>query len=456
VRNEKKEKIMQHKRPPIVLIIILLLGLAAGGYFGIRALLNKPDTSLTASGSIETVEVSVSPEMAGKVTDVLVVEGATVKAGEVLFRLDDTLLQAQRAVAAAALDSAQAAATTADRAQATARANFIVIQGAARIESNAARTATWMATLPAGYTLPGWYFNQDEAISAAQAELDAAMTAQANAQTRLMDFEKDPGAANFIAVEKRLNETRVAFAAANDVLTRAKAAKDNTDLQLAAQKTVDSAKDALDGAQSDYDELKDQDLAKNVLTARAELAAAQELYETAQDRLLPLQTGDISPKVNAARATLQQAISAAEQATKAIPQAQANLNLLDAQIAKLAVKAPSDGVILTRSIEPGEVLPAGATAFTLGRLDNLTITVYIPEDRYGEVKLGQSAGMTVDPFPGETFSATVVHIADQAEFTPRNVQTVSGRKSTVFAIKLQVQDPNGKLKPGMPADVTFR
>jgi multidrug efflux pump subunit AcrA (membrane-fusion protein) len=92
---------------------------------------------------------------------------------------------------------------------------------------------------------------------------------------------------------------------------------------------------------------------------------------------------------------------------------------------------------------------------TLGRLDNLTITVYVPEDRYGELSLGQSATMTVDSFPGETFTATVSHIAEQAEFTPRNVQTMEGRTSTVFAIKLQVQDPGGKLKPGMPADVTF-
>ncbi len=63
--------------------------------------------------------------------------------------------------------------------------------------------------------------------------------------------------------------------------------------------------------------------------------------------------------------------------------------------------------------------------------------------------------MTVDSFPGEIFVATVSHIAEQAEFTPRNVQTVEGRTSTVFAIKLQVQDPAGKLKPGMPADVVF-
>jgi multidrug resistance efflux pump len=93
---------------------------------------------------------------------------------------------------------------------------------------------------------------------------------------------------------------------------------------------------------------------------------------------------------------------------------------------------------------------------TLGLLDDLTITVYIPEDRYGEISLGQAADVTVDSFPGETFSALVTHIADQAEFTPRNVQTAEGRATTVYAIELRVEDPEGKLKPGMPADVTFR
>jgi hypothetical protein len=61
----------------------------------------------------------------------------------------------------------------------------------------------------------------------------------------------------------------------------------------------------------------------------------------------------------------------------------------------------------------------------------------------------------VDSFPGETFSGTVVYISDQAEFTPRNVQTVEGRKTTVYAIKLNVPNADLKLKPGMPADVTF-
>jgi HlyD family secretion protein len=101
------------------------------------------------------------------------------------------------------------------------------------------------------------------------------------------------------------------------------------------------------------------------------------------------------------------------------------------------------------------VVNPGSTLLTLGRLDELTITVYVPEDRLGEVAMGQVANVTVDSFPGETFTAAVTYISSQAEFTPRNVQTVEGRKNTVFAVKLKLGDTSGKLKPGMPADVTF-
>jgi HlyD family secretion protein len=130
--------------------------------------------------------------------------------------------------------------------------------------------------------------------------------------------------------------------------------------------------------------------------------------------------------------------------------------LLDAQIAKRTVNAPLDGVILTRNVEPGEFVQPGAAALTVGDVTNLTITVYVPENRYGEVSLGQAVDVTVDSFPGVTFSATVIQIAQKAEFTPRNVQTVEGRSATMFAIKLSVQDPEAKLKPGMPADVVFK
>ena len=144
-----------------------------------------------------------------------------------------------------------------------------------------------------------------------------------------------------------------------------------------------------------------------------------------------------------------------DQAQAAVKEAEAQLALLDLQMEKLTLHAPVDGVVLTRSIQPGEVIQTGMTVMTLAKLDRLKITVYIPEDRYGEVKLGDSASLSVDSFPGETFSASVTRIADQAEYTPRNVQTKEERQTTVYAVELSVENPDGKLKPGMPVDVTF-
>ena len=92
---------------------------------------------------------------------------------------------------------------------------------------------------------------------------------------------------------------------------------------------------------------------------------------------------------------------------------------------------------------------------TLGQIDKLSITVYIPEDKYGQINLGDRATLSVDSFPDETFEATVTRIADQAEYTPRNVQTKEDRQTTVYAVELSVSDPEGKLKPGMPTDVVF-
>ena len=115
--------------------------------------------------------------------------------------------------------------------------------------------------------------------------------------------------------------------------------------------------------------------------------------------------------VTAAQGAMDQAQTAYDQSQKAVAEAQANLDLLDAQLAKLTVYAPMDGVILTRSVEPGEFVQPGAAALTMGDITQLTITVYVPEDRYGEIHLGQEASVKVDSFPGQTFTAQVTHIA---------------------------------------------
>lgn len=119
------------------------------------------------------------------------------------------------------------------------------------------------------------------------------------------------------------------------------------------------------------------------------------------------------------------------------------------------VRSPIDGVLLDRLVEPGEIVTPGGAVVTVADLTTLTLTVYVPEDRFGQVMLGQSYLVSVDSFPGISFSGNVTHISDQAEFTPRNVQTVQGRKNTVYAVRLTLDNPDLALKPGMPADVNL-
>lgn len=120
------------------------------------------------------------------------------------------------------------------------------------------------------------------------------------------------------------------------------------------------------------------------------------------------------------------------------------------------IRAPIEGTVLERLVEPGEVAAPGSVVMAIGNLDLLTLTVFVPEDRYGQIFLGQDCQVMVDSYPNQVFHGKVSHIADQAEFTPRNVQTTEGRKNTVFAIRLELDPSGGKLKPGMPADVHFK
>jgi multidrug resistance efflux pump len=133
----------------------------------------------------------------------------------------------------------------------------------------------------------------------------------------------------------------------------------------------------------------------------------------------------------------------------------AEVRPLSGAVSQEEIRSPLEAVVLERLFEPGEISTPGSTLLVVGDLYALTLTVYIPEDRYGQIYVGQACTVTVDSFPGRAFEGKVTHIADQAEFTPRNVQTVEGRKSTVFAIELNLSNPDLALKPGMPADVSF-
>ncbi|HRQ22670.1 MAG TPA: efflux RND transporter periplasmic adaptor subunit [Anaerolineales bacterium] len=433
---------MNHRRPPIPAIIILVLIIAFSIYFIVAQTMQEKDGILTASGTIEATQVNIAPELAGKVMEVLVEEGQFVTKDQPLLRLDPSLLTAQRAVASAAVDSANAA-------LASAQTKYDQTLEAARASEFIQNPQIWQTNSLNEFNQPNWYFDHNELINAAIAEMENAFTEVLETGGNLNKVLEDRANDELNTAILLLAMKQAAFLTAQDVKEQAERMPSNGEFLEAANERYEIAKSQLEDAQEIFDKLVDEEMADDILYARGQQLAARQRYYAAYTRLLALQTGVYSPIVDSALQNL-------NQAKTTVAQAEASLALVEAQIAKLTINAPMDGVILTRNVEPGEFIQPGAVALKLADLNNLTITVYVPEDRYGEITLGQTAEVSVDSFPDEVFIATVIHISDKAEFTPRNVQTVEGRSSTVYAIKLKVENADGKLKIGMPADVIFK
>jgi HlyD family secretion protein len=389
------------------------------------------------------------------VTEVIAAEGDEVKAGDVLFKLDCSLLQAQRDQSQAAVDAANSAVAAASAQQESAQAQYNLTQQAVSQQETPKRTTAWSATADNAFNLPNWYFQQDEQVTAAQAEKDAAQKALDSENANLQNELKKASNSDFVAAEKRLAQAQIAYQVATTTDDQAQSATENVDLKKASQDALDAAKNELDAAQSAYDGMLTTAAAQSVLEARARAAAAQARLGNAKDRLTSLQTGDQSLQLEAAAAGLKTAQAAVTQAQGGQAQATAALKLIDLQIEKCAVKAPLGGTVSSRNLETGEMVAAGGTVMVISQLNPVTVTVYVAEDRYGQVKLGQQVSITVDSFPGQTFSGEVQYISGEAEFTPRDVTTVSGRKATVYAVKIQVPNEKGLLKAGMAADVVF-
>jgi HlyD family secretion protein len=438
----------------ILPLILILVGIVVGVVY-LYSVSGPEEGPLQASGTVEATEVHVAPEIGGRVVEVLVQEGDPVEAGQVLFRMDDSLLEAQRHSAQAALAAAQAGVETAHAAVESAEVGLDIARTAARAEERLATADDWHLQVPRSDALPAWYFGTTEARQAAEAELEAAEDALSAAQAELQDLLEQLGGQALRAVEARMAQAQQAYLIAAELLGRARLARENQELLDAAEDQFEAAEDELELAREEYDGLLDDEAAEDLLVARANLTLAQARCQTAQSLVDGLRLGEQSLQVQAAMAALEQAQAVEAQAIAAVDQIHAEIAALDLQLAKLEVLSPIEGVVLTRDLEPGAVLQPGSTVLSIGRLDAMRITVYIFETRYGELSLSDRASVTVDSFPETTFEAVVVRIGDQAEFTPRNVQTEEGRRTMVFAVEVSVTDPEGKLKPGMPADVRF-
>jgi len=413
---------MHRERIRSILPVALLVVLVVAALIYLTAVSGDGGGPLSASGTVEAVQVGVASEISGRVVEVLVEEGQTVKSGDPLLRLDSRLLEAQRERAVAGGKAAVAA---------------------AELERIAAQQA-----LDA--------LHENAMVVAAQAEMLLANARKAlDEAERLSSYQQEGNQAR----QETLDAAEAAVTLAEDALDQAQAAYDRVaslpaddPQRAAARSALEVARKQREAATASLDWFRGEssDMDRAILDAKVSLAQAQ-LIE-AQRRLADLKAGpdpDLLAQAEA-RLGLAQAQLAAARA-----QAKVEAETIDLQLDKLLVRAPLGGVVLARSIEPGEVLLAGAHALSIGQLDHLTITVFLPEDRYGQVNLGDHVQVSADAFPDESFDAVVTRIADQAEFTPRNVQTQEGRRTTVFSLELTVSDPGGKLKPGMPADVTF-
>ncbi|MBI5380067.1 MAG: efflux RND transporter periplasmic adaptor subunit [Nitrospirae bacterium] len=192
--------------------------------------------------------------------------------------------------------------------------------------------------------------------------------------------------------------------------------------------------------------------------ARAALAQAE--AQAAEAALHQGRMRDLFGKGFVSRALLDEAESRAKVSAAGVRSARAQVEAAEAaaatarvRVEDLVLTAPLDAVVLKKPMEAGEQALPGFPVVTLADLAHLWVRVYVAEQDVGRVRLGQPARVRVDSFPDRPFAGTVIEVAEQAEFTPRMVQTQRERVFLVFAVKVAVQDPEGLLHPGMPADV---
>jgi RND family efflux transporter MFP subunit len=144
-----------------------------------------------------------------------------------------------------------------------------------------------------------------------------------------------------------------------------------------------------------------------------------------------------------------------EAAKTRVAQARAQLADIDAQLAEMQVTSPADSILEVLSVKVGDVLPPNREAATVLLTGHLWVRVYVPESWLGLIKLGEHVRVRVDSFPHTDFDGVVEQINRQAEFTPRNVQTVADRIKQVFGVKVRLPSDDDRLRAGMAADVYF-
>ena len=185
--------------------------------------------------------------------------------------------------------------------------------------------------------------------------------------------------------------------------------------------------------------------------AREEAVAALEKARAASGEVA-IKEKDVQ-RVAAERGRL---VAARVTAASQVDAARARVAEIEAQLADTRILAPALGTVMAKLAEPGELVAAGRPLATLVNLKDLFVRVYVPQRDIGMIRLGDPARIVVDAFRDRFFSGAVSEIAQQAEFTPKDVHMKDEREKLVFGVKIRIDNPDGLLKPGMPADVKIK
>ncbi len=414
------------RRRPILLAVLAAVVLAVVAWEAYQGYLRRANAGkLFGSGSIEATQVDISPKISARIIKLYTAEGGTVRAGQVLVRLDSRDLAAQVDQVRANVVAAQAKVTQAASAIETQQqtTDTQVAQARAALEAAQTRVPQSQTTV----TLQGQTVEQ--AIAQARAQLSAAQAQAASARSNLAKAQADYARAKTLFAQGAISAQDVdAARAAYDAAVAA---------DRSARDAVTQAQAGLATAQSNRLQVPIQE--QNVRANQAAVSQAQAAIATAE----------------AGYTIVEQRRQDLAAARAALAQAQATLHYQQILLGYTTIVSPIDGVVLTQNNQEGEVVAAGGAVYTIVNPGDMWLRVYIPENQIGEVHLGQRADIMVDTYPGRAFPARVSEIRTQAEFTPINVQSRENRVKLVYGVKLQLTNRYGELKPGMPADATI-
>jgi len=274
------------------------------------------------------------------------------------------------------------------------------------------------------------YAQAEAAVKAAEA-----MAAAAQSQVKLAEQ----------GVEAAQAQTIAARAQADAVKSQRRALRVQRDATKRAAKRVETLADAGGASVQDLDKVQSESRA---LTAQLSTVGASA-------EAVSRQADAIAQGESAATIRVQAAQAQADAAAAQIGSAKAALRRAEVARGECRLVAPMDAYVSLRSFEPGELVMPGARILTLTSIDTVEATFFLPNAELDAAAPGREVTVVADALPGQSFTGRVRRVATEAEFTPRNVQTRDDRDRLVYAVDVEVPNPEGKLRPGMPVEITI-